>query len=74
MLHKTLIILTLTTMAITTATQAMASPWNFEKSEVKPVDHLQLDDTIQPDLSSIISPQAREGNKKKIVDSGRPPR
>ena len=74
MLHKTLIILTLTLIATITATQAMASPRNLPKSQVKPVDYLQLDDTTQLDLSSIICPQAREGNKKKIVDSGRPPR
>ncbi len=71
MLHKTLIILTLTTMAITTATQAMASPCNVQKSQVPSSDHLQLGDTTQPDLSSIICPQAREADESDIK---RPPR
>lgn len=74
MLNKTLIILTLTTIAIATATQAMAYPRPSQQSEVKSPGHLYPDNTAQPDLASIISPQAREGNKEKIVDSGRPPR
>lgn len=71
MLQKTLIILTLITIAIAIATQAMASPRKFQKSQVKSVEHIQREDTTQPDLSSIISPQAREADESDVE---RPPR
>ncbi|MBD2481060.1 hypothetical protein IQ236_05015 [Planktothrix mougeotii LEGE 06226] len=73
MLHKSLLILTVTLLSMITSTPAKASefiPSSFSVESPCPI----LNTTSQQQLLPSLCPQAREEGQEIIQDTGRPPR